>query len=53
MPQLRKGLEIANRFVVSDRLGGGRNGEVWKALDKDGRRDVAIKVLLHGRRRRS
>ncbi len=46
MPQLTKGTEIAERFVCNQRLGGGANGEVWKALDKTGNRDVAIKVLL-------
>lgn len=46
MPKLTKGMEIASRFVISDKLGGGANGEVWKALDKHGKRDVAIKVLL-------
>jgi serine/threonine protein kinase len=45
--EFTKGKELAGgRFVLIEKLGGGANGQVWKALDKDGHRDVAIKVLL-------
>lgn len=46
MKQFEKGTEIAGRFVMTERLGRGANGEVWKATDKQAKRDVAVKVLL-------
>lgn len=46
MSSLSKGSEIASRFVLTDPLGQGANGAVWKATDKKMARDVAIKTLL-------
>jgi len=49
MSRLEKGTEIDNRFVVTELLGRGANGELWKATDKEAKRDVAIKVLKNPR----
>ena len=41
------GLEIANRFVLTRRLGGGEGASVWLALDHGSNSTVVLK-LQHG-----
>jgi len=44
--ELKKGTELQGRYVVSEFIGTGGFGTVWRATDKDQNRDVAIKRLL-------
>jgi len=44
--ELRKGVELSDRYVISDLLGQGGFGQVWRATDKVESRDVALKRLL-------
>jgi len=44
--EIRKGSELLGRYVISDLLGSGGFGVVWRATDKKAGRDVAIKRLL-------
>ncbi len=41
-----EGLRIAGRYTLVARLGGGGQGEVWRAVDDDNREAVALKILL-------
>ncbi|EYF01405.1 serine/threonine-protein kinase [Chondromyces apiculatus] len=41
-----RGMEIAKRYQLLDRLGQGAAGEVWRAVDTRLRAHVAIKLLL-------
>jgi formylglycine-generating enzyme required for sulfatase activity len=44
--QLRPGDRLGdNRYLLIERIGRGGFANVWKALDRDGRRQVAIKAL--------
>jgi serine/threonine protein kinase len=43
---MRKGTELQRRYVISDLIGTGGNASVWRATDKELKRDVAIKRLL-------
>ncbi|MBI4662895.1 MAG: protein kinase [Verrucomicrobia bacterium] len=47
---IKKGSELLDRYVISDCLGSGGFGIVWRATDKKAGRDVAIKRMLkqHG-----
>ena len=45
--ELKKGVELQRRYVISGLIGAGGYGTVWRATDKDLNRDVAIKRLLH------
>ncbi|HUZ93635.1 MAG TPA: protein kinase, partial [Edaphobacter sp.] len=42
---LKKGLELKDRYVISEPCGSGGFGTVWRATDKQESRDVAIKRL--------
>jgi serine/threonine protein kinase len=42
---LYDGLELADRYRLSERLGRGGMGEVWKGVDLRLRRPVAVKLL--------
>jgi serine/threonine protein kinase len=44
---LHAGDRIADRFVLQTPIGAGGSGEVWRALDEQLRRTVALKVLRH------
>ncbi|MGH9545425.1 MAG: serine/threonine-protein kinase [Terriglobales bacterium] len=44
--ELKKGIELQNRYVISGYIGTGGFGTVWRATDKEQNRDVAIKRLL-------
>lgn len=44
--EVKKGTELKDRYVISDLLGLGAFGTVWRATDKKEGRDVAIKRLL-------
>jgi serine/threonine protein kinase len=48
--EIKKGTELKGRYVISDLLGVGGFGIVWRATDKSEGRDVAIKRMLklHG-----
>lgn len=48
--EVKKGTELRDRYVISDLLGAGAFGIVWRATDKREGRDVAIKRMLrlHG-----
>ena len=48
--EVKKGTELRARYVISDLLGVGAYGVVWRATDKQEGRDVAIKRMLrlHG-----
>jgi serine/threonine protein kinase len=46
MLNLRKGIELRDRYVVQDVVGTGGSASVWKACDKQLNRDVALKRLL-------
>lgn len=43
--ELKKGVELQNRYVISDVIGAGGYATVWRATDKQENRDVAIKRL--------
>lgn len=43
--ELRKGTELEARYVVHDVVGTGAHASVWRALDKQLNRDVALKRL--------
>src|SRR5215203_5375244 len=43
--ELKKGTELSQRYVVHDVLGTGAHASVWRALDKQLNRDVALKRL--------
>src|SRR6266567_8782400 len=45
MLEINKGTELKGRYVIGDHLGTGGFGAVWRATDKELRRDVAIKRL--------
>jgi serine/threonine protein kinase len=47
--ELRKGTELQKRYVVSEYVGKGGFGTVWRATDKEQNRDVAIKRLFRDR----
>ncbi|MDH3351292.1 MAG: protein kinase, partial [Gammaproteobacteria bacterium] len=49
MPDLRKGIELANRFTLVRKLGGGGAAETWLATDRLTRASVALKILLDER----
>lgn len=51
--ELKKGVELQGRYVVSDLLGAGGYATVWRATDKELGRDVAIKRLLREQWRQS
>lgn len=40
-----RGVLLAERFRIGDRLGAGGMGEVWSAQDERMRRDVAVKLV--------
>ena len=42
---MRTGLELGGRYVLEDLLGSGGMGEVWRAVDRQLERPVAVKVL--------
>src|SRR5437870_4604217 len=44
--EVKKGTELKDRYVISDLLGLGAFGPVWRGTDKKEGRDVAIKRLL-------
>ncbi|HSS95869.1 MAG TPA: protein kinase [Terriglobales bacterium] len=44
--EIKKGTELKENFVISDFLGMGAFGTVWRATDKKAGRDVAVKRLL-------
>jgi serine/threonine protein kinase len=41
--ELRKGVELDERYVISDLVGQGAFAQVWRATDKRQGRDVALK----------
>src|ERR1022692_3930300 len=43
---MMKGTELQGRYVVSDLIGTGGFASVWRATDKELKRDVAIKRIL-------
>ena len=51
-PRLAPGSVVASRYVVEELLGEGGGGQVYRALDRELERQVAIKVL-HAHRARS
>lgn len=44
--EVKKGTELKANYVISDLLGIGAFGSVWRATDKKAGRDVAVKRLL-------
>ena len=50
LPPDGKQVPIAGRFVSMEILGQGGQGDVWKAIDPDLNREVALKVLGEARR---
>lgn len=42
---LHAGLELAGRYVLHERLGNGGMGEVWRGLDRQLDRPVAVKMI--------
>jgi serine/threonine protein kinase len=44
--EVKKGTELKENYVISDLLGMGAFGTVWRATDKKAGRDVAVKRLL-------
>src|SRR5207247_4954889 len=44
--EFKKGLELRDRYVISDLLGSGAFATVWRATDKSAARDVAIKRMV-------
>lgn len=49
MQDLRQGTELANRYTLVRRLGGGGAAETWLAADRMTRADVALKILVSDR----
>ncbi|WP_329561587.1 serine/threonine-protein kinase [Kitasatospora sp. NBC_01266] len=43
-----RGTELGGRYTLTERLGGGAMGEVWRAEDSVLGRQVAVKILLPG-----
>ncbi len=44
--EVKKGTELKENYVISDLVGVGAFGTVWRATDKKAGRDVAVKRLL-------
>ena len=42
------GRPVKSRYVLHERLGAGGQGEVWRAHDRDGGVDIALKILRPG-----
>jgi tetratricopeptide (TPR) repeat protein len=49
MQDLRQGTELANRYTLVRRLGGGGAAETWLASDRMTRAEVALKILVSDR----
>jgi tetratricopeptide (TPR) repeat protein len=49
MQDLRKGNELANRYTLDRKLGGGGMAETWLATDRITRASVALKILADER----